>query len=309
MRVAYRVDESNDGMRVLITGGIGYIGYALVKVLLEDDTVTSIVLYDNFIRANYRILEDGKLPSKVKIVRGDILDRDKLGNLLQGVDIVCHMAAVVRAPFNEEFSHLFEQVNHWGTAELTSLLTSSSVRKLIYLSSGSVYGAGPEPFAVDSDTNPITPYGFSKLNGEKQVARLQHHMQVVVLRLGNVFGMSPGMHYGSVINRFNLAMRFEEPLLAHGSGNQLRPYIHIGRVTRAIHYFLREQQSTGIGTYNIYDFNLSINSILDAYRARSLAFEVIYVNQNQRLSDLTLSDNELLHELIGKPENFESVIA
>jgi len=289
-------------MKVLLTGGAGYIGYELAKELLNVSDIEEIIIYDSFIRSNYHAVQYFNQEAKIKFVRGDILDGNKLAKVLVGIDVVCHLAAVVRAPVNVEFTHLFEQVNHWGTAELCSLLESSSVKKIIYLSSGAVYGVSTAPVAVSDEPNPTTSYGFSKLHGEHQLERLKNKMEVVILRLGNVFGNSPAMHYGSLINTFNLSIKFNEPLLIHGCGNQIRPYVHVHRVVKAMCYFLLRAEQKADEIYNVYDFNVSINELLEIYYASSLDFEVIYVNQDRRLNDLVLLGQEVLHDFMGEAE-------
>ena len=295
-------------MRVLVTGGAGYIGYELAKELLSFSDIEEIIIYDSFIRSNYHAVQYFNQDAKIKFVRGDILDGNKLTKALVNIDVVCHLAAVVRAPVNVEFTHLFEQVNHWGTAELCSSLESSSVKKIIYLSSGAVYGASAEPAAVSDEPNPTTSYGYSKLHGEHQLERLKNKMEVVILRLGNVFGNSPAMHYGSLINAFNLSIKLKEPLLVHGCGDQIRPYIHVNRVVKTMRYFVLQIGINANNIYNVYDFNVSINELLGIYHTSPLDFEVIYVNQNRRLNDLRLLGQDILHNLIGKPGTLKQSI-
>lgn len=295
-------------MNILITGGAGYLGYELTKMLLLDPSVKRVTVYDNFLRGNYHVLKEFVNEPKIILVRGDILDTGKLEKCLAGVDVVCHLAAVVRAPYNEEFTHLFEQTNHWGTASLCAALEKNNAQRLIYISSGAVYGVSNQPFSKDNEPNPASGYGHSKLNGEKQLERVKAQMNVTILRLGNVFGYSPAMHFGSLINKFNLAMRLNEPLLVHGCGNQIRPFIHIQRVIKSIYFFLTQVDYDKHSIFNIYDFNASINDIIQSYRELSLDFELIYVNRNQRLQDLSLAGNKLLHEFIGEPLSFTSYI-
>ncbi|STX27920.1 UDP-galactose-4-epimerase [Legionella beliardensis] len=293
-------------MNVLITGGAGYIGYELTKCLMNNVAINHITVYDNFLQANYQCLKD-LAAANVSVIRADMLDERKLKHALKDIDFVCHLAAVRRAPYNEEYTHLFEQVNHWGTAGLCSLLATSQVSKVIHVSSAAVYGTSSKPFTVADEPMPSTPYAYSKLNGEKQLVRVQPNRDVVILRLGHVFGYSLAMHYGSLINKFNLAMAFHEPLLVHGCGNQIRPYIHIDRVVQSIAYFLSADYQEQAGLYNIYDFNLSINDILQAYQDLSLNFETIHVSQQQRLNDLILSGNEL-QQFIGKPKEITAYL-
>jgi UDP-glucose 4-epimerase len=104
-------------MKILITGGAGYIGYSLVKQLLEDvEQLHSITIYDNLSRRNYSFFTEAKFDHKpIKFIHGDILDGRQLGQALQGIDCVIHLAAKVTTPFADADAHSFDQINHWGT--------------------------------------------------------------------------------------------------------------------------------------------------------------------------------------------------
>ena len=120
-------------MRILITGGAGYIGYSLVKQLLEDvDQLHSIVIYDNLSRRNYSFFTEAKFDHKpVKLIQGDILDGRMLEQALEGIDCVVHLAAKVTTPFADSDAHTFDQVNHWGSAQLAFAVEKSNVSKII----------------------------------------------------------------------------------------------------------------------------------------------------------------------------------
>ena len=124
-------------MRVLITGGAGYIGTVLTKHLVNVPSVDSIIIYDNLSRKNSNLFLGDRLPNaeKVKLIVGDILDLRKLNTLLQKVDVVFHLAARVSTPFANVDADFHEQVNHWGTAELVAAIEESNVEKFIFTSS------------------------------------------------------------------------------------------------------------------------------------------------------------------------------
>ncbi|MEC7241905.1 MAG: NAD-dependent epimerase/dehydratase family protein, partial [Myxococcota bacterium] len=104
-------------MRILVTGGAGYVGTALVEALAKREEVEDVVVYDNLSRSNPNLFLSEKLPSdKIHFVRGDILDSRRLKRELQGIDVVYHLAARVSTPFADADFHGLDQVNHWGSA-------------------------------------------------------------------------------------------------------------------------------------------------------------------------------------------------
>jgi len=124
-------------MKVLITGGAGYIGTVLTKNLVKSPEIEEIIIYDNLSRKNSNLFLGDRLPNaeKIKLVNGDILDLRKLNRVLKDVDVVYHLAARVSTPFANVDADFHEQVNHWGTSELVSAVEESNVRKFIYTSS------------------------------------------------------------------------------------------------------------------------------------------------------------------------------
>src|SRR6478609_4815037 len=123
-------------MKVLVTGGAGYIGAELVYKLAQQEDVSEVIVYDNLARENYNLFisHSHRIKSKVKFEMGDLLDSRRLRKALKGVDIVYHLAAKTEAPFTNVDSHVFEQVNNWGTAELVfAVEETKSVSKFVYL--------------------------------------------------------------------------------------------------------------------------------------------------------------------------------
>jgi len=170
-------------MKILITGGAGYIGTELCSRLMHHPEIESIRVYDNLSRKNFNFfLGNNKLTSKVSFAQAEILDSYTLRKEVAKVDTVIHLAARVTTPFADQSPHLFDQINNWGTAELAYAVEESDCQRLIYMSSVSVYGSSEAEVGGDTPTTPKTFYGISKLNGERHVERLKDKKDVSIVR-------------------------------------------------------------------------------------------------------------------------------
>lgn len=291
-------------MKVLITGGAGYIGTELTYALNQNPIITEILIYDNLSRPN-RNLFIGLQPlsEKVKFIHGDLLDSRKLKKALKEIDIVYHLAAKVSTPFSDQRSHEFEQVNNWGTAELVYAVESSSVKKLIYLSSVSVYGAASEEIVTnDTIPNPQTFYGITKLRGESHVNRISNALKTIIIRCGNVYGYSKSMRFDAVINKFMFDSNFNSKISIHGDGNQYRSFIHIDKVTEVLSKL--SEDSMILGVKNLTEHNLSVIDIVDSLKELYPKLEMVFVNQHLKLKEIRVTPDEKFNQLITLKKTF-----
>jgi UDP-glucose 4-epimerase len=285
-------------MKVLVTGGAGYIGTETVRVINEMHPEAEIVIYDNLSRGNYNLfIGRQKLGDKVSLVEADLLDSRTLRKSLDGAEVVIHLAAKVTTPFADQNPHLFEQVNHWGTAELIYAIEESpSVKKLIHVSSGSVYGSSSEEMAVSAQLNPRTFYGISKMRAEEHVQRLMDGgLSSYILRCGNVYGYSKSMRFDSVINKFLFEANYKRRIAINGSGEQHRSFAHIDRVSIVIASLVSSTLKPGV--FNLLDKTLSINSVADALKNIYPDLDLIYVNQMLKLRELKMTMSPELNNL------------
>jgi UDP-glucose 4-epimerase len=273
-------------MKVLITGGAGYIGYSLVKQLLETARpLHSVTIYDNLSRKNYSLFTEAQFDQKaVRFVQGDILDGRTLSAALEDIDCVVHLAAKVTTPFADHEAHAYDQVNHWGSAQLAVALEQSSVQKVIYLSSISVYGSANIPVDEAAEPTPQSFYGISKLDGERQITPLQNTRDVYVFRSGNVYGYNPAYRTDAVINKFLFDANFLGRIKIHGSGEQSRSFIHVEKIARAILGAVDSLCPPGL--YNVVQYNMTINEIAEELRRLYPQLESIHVNYNIRMRDM-----------------------
>lgn len=290
-------------MKVLITGGAGYLGTGLVDKLASVPEISSIIVYDNLSRENHSFFLGGPLQhsNKLKFVEGDILDSRKLRKYLKGVDVVVHLAAKVITPFANIDSHFFEQVNHWGTAELVYALEESEVQRVIYLSSTSIYGRSNDYATEDKVPNPRTFYGISKLRGEEHVMRLFDKMETFIIRCGNVYGYNKSVRFDSVINRFVFDANYKQRITVNGDGTQARAFIHVETATEVLGKLILDSVEPGI--YNMVTRNLQILELVDEFKAIFPDLEFMFVNQHLNLRGIKVQANEdLFTKLnIGKP--------
>jgi len=285
-------------MRILITGGAGYIGTELIYRLTQRDDVDEIFIYDNLSRANYNLLivRDAIELHKVRFVRGDILDSRKLKTQLRDIDVVYHLAARVTTPYSDESAHLYEQVNHWGTAELAAAVEESGVSRFIFTSSASVYGFSDE--IVDSDTppRPKSYYGAAKMRAEGQVERLQEQMRTYIVRCANVYGYSKSMRFDAVVNRLLFAAHIGEPMTIQGNGNQIRSFVNISNIAACLEKLL--DSDLPASTYNLVDRNLSIIELTDSIRSIYPQAEILFVSQHVEPRHLRLAVTDSLGPLM-----------
>lgn len=285
-------------MRVLITGGAGYIGTQLTHVLNGIEEVSRIVVYDNFSRNNFNLfLGPQKLDSsKVVFVKGDVLDSRALKKQVAEVDVVVNLAAMVTTPFANHNPHQFDQNNNWGTAELVYAVEQSGISRFIHGSSTSVYGASDQELDIHSPLNPSTFYGISKMKAEEHVQRLrQTEIETFMLRFGNVYGYSKSMRFDSVINKFMFEANYYNKVRVIGSGNQLRTYIHVDRLVQILKNMVLGKYLGG--DYNLVESTYSINQIAEILKQIYPELEMSFVNQNMEMRSLAVHREEQFDEL------------
>ncbi|MBS1746394.1 MAG: SDR family oxidoreductase [Bacteroidetes bacterium] len=289
-------------MNILITGGAGYIGTELIYELSELNEVEKIIVYDNLSRGNYNLFIGHKVTnSKVNFIQGELLDTRRLRNALKNIDVVFHLAAKVTTPFANIDGHIYEQTNHWGTAELTYALEENDVQQLVFLSSTGVYGNTTSTVTEDSLPQPDSFYSISKFRAERHIQRLSDRMKTVIIRLGNVYGYSKSMRFDAVINRFMFDAHFNNRITINGTGSQHRSFIHIDKTTAVLAKLLNSDIPSGI--YNLTDKTLSILDIVEVMKNIYPDLESFFINQNYTGHNLEVERQSKLLQYIPLPES------
>lgn len=292
-------------MKVLVTGGAGYIGTELVRRIAENPAIERLIIYDNLSREQFNLFfSPHPLPAKVEFVQGEILDSRSLKKAVSEVDTVIHLAAKATTPFADQNPHLFEQTNHWGTAELVYAAEEAKLERFIHVSSTSVLGASSETMDEQRTPNPRTFYGTSKLRGEEHVRRLGEKMPVQIVRLGNVYGYSKSMRFDAVINKFMFHAHMKRRISIQGDGEQHRSFVHIRKVADLFASMLQDRFEPG--TYHMVDRVLSINDISEALEKLYEGLEKLHVNQHLRLREIKVAPSRAIERFLeGYSESFE----
>ncbi len=289
-------------MKVLITGGAGYIGTELVKALNQKKSISEIIVYDNLWKDNYNIFTHSQInKGKVHFIKAEILDSRQLKKALKGVDIVYHLAAHVDSKLINANHHLYEQINNWGTAELTYAIEESQVKRVINTSSIAVYGNQDTEINSTHNVNPKTYYGTSKYRGEEHIVRLQDKLDVFNLRIGNVYGYGTSMRMDSVVNQFVFGAAFENRIKILGEGSQKRGIIHIDSLIEILTALTDSKLEAN--TYNVVENNYSVLEIADELKSLIPEMEMLFVNQHLKLRNLEVLPDAKINQLIINDRN------
>jgi UDP-glucose 4-epimerase len=284
-------------MKMLITGGAGYIGTELLLLLSTRTDIERIYIYDNLCRENYNLFLHSNLkPGRIKFIKGDLLDSRSLDKVVKEVDVVYHLAGNFNR--DEKVHHVQDMVNNWGTAELSYALEESNVKQVVYLSSTEVYGPSNEEVDTNFQPSPNNSLGNSILRAENHIERLSSKMTTHIIRLANVFGYGVCMNLDNEVNRLLFNTRFVGKISIQGNGRQINPYIS---VKRAVNFLskLAGNQDLPSGYYNVLDYNKSILDIVDVLHKQNPELEMIYTNQHLELPNRMVKHDEKLRNFMG----------
>jgi len=238
-------------MKILVTGGAGFIGSNLVDGLLDAGHAVRVL--DNFStgdRVNLRHVADD-----IDVVEGDLRSYERVSWAVRGCEAVFHEGAMPSVPRSVQDPLTSSEINVGGTLNVLLAARDAGVRRVVFASSSSVYGDAPGfPRVETQATSPLAPYAVSKLAAEQycRVAHIVYDLQTVCLRYFNVFGrrQDPFSQYSAVIPKFIIAMRDGVAPTVHGDGTQSRDFTHVDDVVAANLLALDAPAAAG-GIYNI----------------------------------------------------------
>lgn len=219
-------------MQFLITGAAGFLGSALANRLVREGH--SVRGLDDL-----SVGDPAALLPEVQFTRGDVNDRPKLWTLMQDVDCVYHLAARVLVPESMLYPREYNQVNVGGTVTLMEAMRDVGVQRVVFASSGAIYGDQEEqPVRESAEPHPRSPYAVSKLAAEYYIRTIGAlwGIETVCLRVFNAYGPGqalPPVHAPVIMNFLRQAQQ-NGTLVVHGDGNQTRDYVYLDDVVTAM---------------------------------------------------------------------------
>lgn len=245
-------------MRILLTGGCGYVGSVLTPKLLErghNVTVYDIMWFGNFLKEHLNL----------KLIRGDIRNIDAVP--MEGIDAIIHLANIANDPCSELNPKLSWEVNVLAMMQLVERARNCGVRQFIYASSGSVYGVKDEPEVTENlFLLPISDYNKTKMISERVLLSYQDKIIVQIVRPATVCGYSPRMRLDLSVNMLTMQALANGKITVFG-GKQIRPNIHITDLA-GVYLHLLELGKMAAGIYNAGFENLSIMEIAGKVAAK-----------------------------------------
>ncbi len=250
--------------KIIVTGGLGFIGSNLVEHLTKDNEV---IIIDDLSSGKLENIEQFK-DWNLKLIRGSITDLD-LKTIFEDIDYVFHEAALISVPESVSNPLIYDEVNVKGTLRVLIAAKDNDVKKVVIASSAAVYGDNTSlPLDENEPIKPQSPYAVNKATGEMycQVFTENYGLPTVALRYFNVFGprQDPNSAYAAVIPNFiNTILKGEKPVI-YGDGEQSRDFIPVKQVVKAN---IQACQSSQNGVFNVaLGKSTTINQLLDTIK-------------------------------------------
>lgn len=290
-------------LKILVTGGAGFIGSHLTDVLLRKNN--RVIIYDNF--DEYYMGKDRNIRHNLEnpncmLLQHDICDFETLLKSMKGVDVIFHLAAQAGVRYSLKNPVKVNAVNTLGTLNVLNAARKLDVKRVIYASSSSVYGVLKYlPVDEKHPTNPISIYGASKLAAEKYCMAYYHlfHVPIVLLRYYTVYG--PRQRPDMAIYKWTKQLFERKPLSIYGNGNQTRDFTYVDDIVEGtikaaeVEIVKGEIFNLGSGT------RISVNNTLKLLGKISGNEDAEIVHEPQKLGDVsdTYADITKARKILG----------
>jgi len=260
-------------MRILVTGGAGFIGSNLVERLLKRPGVEIVRVLDNLATGSIKNIEEFESNPKFEFVQGDIRDFEICLKACDAIDLVSHQAALGSVPRSINDPLTTNEVNVTGTVNIFTAAKEKKARRVVYAASSSTYGDHPGlPKVEDKIGNPLSPYAVTKYVNElyAKVYGDVYGLQTIGLRYFNVFGpkQNPAGAYAAVIPLFIKAVLDNEPPTINGDGEHSRDFTYVANAVHANECALFIDNTNAVNqVYNIaYGKQISLNQLFETIK-------------------------------------------
>ena len=287
-------------MRFVVTGGAGFVGSHLVKLLVKEGHQVKVI--DNLHTGKMGNLE--KIIEDIEFCKLDIQDFDSMEKELKDTEGVFHQAALTVVQDSFKIPEKYHNVNVDGTENIFKIAQKNNF-KVVYASSSSVYGHQDiVPILENFEKKPINPYGKTKLDDEVLAERYaKEGTRIIGLRYFNIFGKGQTLEYAGVITKFLDKLRDKESPIIFGTGSQIRDFIHVEDIARANLLAMKSDVSfthANIGTGDSISI-LELAKIM--IEISGLKLKPIMENALEGDIEKSQSDNSLARKLLEwKPE-------
>jgi nucleoside-diphosphate-sugar epimerase len=291
-------------MKILVTGGAGYLGSVLVRKLLSYKH--NVRVLDNFMYGGESLLGAFAHPT-LEIFKGDIRNEEDINNAISDCDVVVHLASIVGDPACNVAPKVAYAVNVTGTKKVFSVAREHKINKVVFASTCSNYGKMDrnvtEYLTEDAELNPISQYATHKVLTENLLIDQYSDLNPVILRFSTLYGISPRMRFDLTINQFAMEAVVDRHLEVYGE-QFYRPYLHVQDAASCIIQILGLPFSVTAGKiWNVggTSENYTKKDIVEMIKTMGIEFDVDYVYKDEDPRDYKVSFEKIDRELGFKP--------
>ena len=309
-------------MRILITGGLGFIGSNLINLLIRKKNIRKIIVIDNQCKSNLNYIKEitkykyhpnkkdyKNSQNKVIVINADTRDFDFAKKITKNIDVVIHLAAESGIDLSIQQPKESFDVNVIVTFNYLESCRINKVKSFIFSSSGAVFGQSKPPMIERTERKPISPYGSSKLSIESfcETYSAVFNINTTVLRFSNAYGLF-SQHKKSVISNFIKKILYNNKLIINGDGKNTRDYIFAEDIAIAIYKSIKQKgkfNSFHVSTGNQTSILKLIKIIKDEFSKHAVKIPKI-IHGKERTGDIKF--NSLSPLLIKKNLNWKPSI-
>jgi len=284
-------------MRILITGGAGYLGSVLSRKLLKKGYKVRVI---DALWYGKEAIEECLQNNDFELIQEDIRNLVATVKAMKDVDAVIHLASIVGMPASSIEPRTSEEINYLATKNIAELCQLHNIDTYIFASTCSVYGSQPNKMITEkSPLLPLDFYSEQKFKCERAISWLNR--APTIFRFGTLYGLSPRMRFDIVINTFFINALKKGKIQVNG-GNQYRPFLHVRDAAETLIFALEKNLT---GTYNAVSENISIMQL--AERVKKLTeCEIEVLKEEQDKRNYQVSGDKLRNVGFKPEETIES---